>query len=99
MGCRKVTFLSFFVRKKNRTFVGVNQIVITMSSQARRIELSRAKWREKTKLLRLELDKKNLRHAEIEQNRDSWRQKAQDYTAKIAELEAKLAQFGAEKKT
>ena len=42
-----------FVRKKNRTFVGVNQIVITMSSQARRIELSRAKWREKTKLLRL----------------------------------------------
>ena len=70
-----------------------------MSSQSRRVELSREKWREKTKSLRLELDKKNLRHAEVQQNRDSWRQKALDYTEKIAELEAELAQLRAEKKT
>lgn len=79
--------------------MGVNQIVSIMSSQSRRTELSRAKWREKAKFLRLELDKKNLRQAEIQQSRDSWRQKAHDSAAKIAELEAKLDQLGAEKKT
>ena len=69
-----------------------------MSSQARRVELSREKWREKTKSLRLELDRKNIRHLELQQSRDNWRQKSQEQAAKISQLEAELAQILGKKK-
>lgn len=61
-----------------------------MSSQTRRVELSRDNWCEKTKLLRLELDRKKICHAQMKQSRDSWRQNAREKSAKIAELEAEL---------
>ena len=61
-----------------------------MSSRVRRLELLCEKWREKTKGLRLELDKRKLRHGETVDSRDSWRQKAHTSAAKVVELEAEL---------
>lgn len=63
-----------------------------MSSPARRIELSRDKWCEKSKLLRLELDRNKICHAQLKQSRDSWRQKAHTSAAKVTELETELKQ-------
>ena len=69
-----------------------------MSSQARRVELSRLKWREKSKSLRLELDRKNICHLELERSRDNWRAKARTLSARVAELEGELVEIGKKKR-